>query len=1216
MKISIHFRHSLRRLTIRAQPLAHAVAMAIAIYSGNTLAQTVNFPPVPLSTATAVPANLLYIHDDSNSMYWSFMPDEIHWQSPGTPNGYDFVFYSVPFEFYRSPDFNKMYYNPAVRYVPPPAPPGVTVIGADGQPVTDGTLGNAQFSNAWYNGYDLETRNQAASYISYTNPTPSPGTTPNVAGVPGTKGTVYRRVNLGTSFIQTDYSSMIFGKGYPAPNSNYRGYPIQGVRQGSYSAYGSTTNSCYWTHWYDGLCGAGEFLPMNPEPAHYYRCQPSAWSSYPNPAVGPFNTGKCEKFIITSEAEKQNFANWYSYYRTRNYASKAGIGRAFEKLDPNVRLGWGLINKKNFALIDGKNVNTVIQGVRTFDQARKKQFLEWLYKVQPASMNNPPVFISTLASTEKDAGGTPLRRALDSAGQYFDRQTLPNSLGPWADNPASSTTVPTAEKAAACRKSFTILMTDGYWNSAAAATPGIVNVNVDGNAPNPFRDSYANTLADISWYYWSKKLVPATIPSKVPKTPVPGTPSKFRDDAEYQHMTTFTIGLGVAGKIDKDKAFRAIHDPSAGSITWPNPLLDNAASEKIDDLLHAAVNGHGDFFSASNPEEFVTGMSNIINAVNSAQKLSSGNLDSDASQVSTDTHIFRTYFRPGDWSGELQKLATVARKESWTNVEVWRASEQMPSPAARKIYTRNSNNSGTPFIWNDLDSTLQSALRGPSQSLDGHKVLEYIRGSNANEGPASNQFRFRYRFAHNRAPLGASPNNSPVFVKYGNNKTSIFLGADDGMLHAFDGASGAEQFAYIPSALVPKLAGLTNEYGSYVDGNALVTTPAQTPNHYLLVGALGRGGKGLYGLDVTNPTAFHGDNVKWELNSPQICPDPDSGSTYLGNVIGSLAYANINGKPSVVFGNGYNSCSDKAALGIVNIVDGSANFIKASDELNNGLAAPRIFENTTTHGVSAYAGDLHGKMWKFGLIPLLGTSTKIFETGTSNQPITAPPLAMLLNTDSEAKKTYVYFGTGRYLSASDKTTTAQQSLYGVLDANASAPSLDELERRTLALSTEIPGTKTTAKLPSNINMDDKKGWYIPLTEKGERVVHAPVSFRGLIIFTTIIPPIDGDGLDPCSIKKGSGWLYSINPKTGDTVPITFTDLVTGAEVHSNIQIGAPGLLDGMPGQAIVIGDNEIILCGPDSDNCMHLEGRNNDPPPEDETNTLPKGRISWREIVN
>lgn len=1204
MKKTTVTRHLTKKTMVRAQPLAYAAAISIALCSAHALAVTVDFPPVPLTVSTAVPPNLLYIHDDSNSMHFSYMPDELHLQAPtGASN--------VPPQFLMSPDFNKMYYHPDFKYPPPPAPQGVTIRDADNNLVTDGTLGNAKFTHAWFNGYDIETRNSSTPYVTV-------GT--------GDPRSVDRRINLATSFLPTDFWSKVYGY-------NNRTYGPLNYLKGLFQ-YSSRGNN-YWT-FNEFLYGIDE-ISLNgsgDRKYYYYRCPESAWGGFPNllrPA-SDYKISLCTGHTLSTEEEKQNFANWYAYYRTRNYASKAGAGRAFAQLDGSVRIGWGLINKRSYRAVDGgQSVSTIMEGVRPYDAARKKTFLEWLYKIQPGGMTNPPVFVSQLSVGENDTGATPLRRALDSAGRYYDRSGFPNSLGPWADDPVRPRGV-AQEKAAACRKSFTLLMTDGYWNGAAADT---ARGNQDGSGNYPFRDSYGDTLADIAWYFWNRKLVPNSVSNKVPKTTAPGMQgtTNYRDGADWPHMTTFTIGLGMSANSnpndpcrDKDRMFRAIYDSASnGGCAWPNPNVNEV--NKLPDLLHAGVNGHGDFFSASNPDEFVRGMASIINAVNSGQKVSSANIDTNSEQelsAEIDAYVYKTSFKPDDWQGDL--IAQGINSETGLKDEIWHASEEMPTPASRKIFTRNSSNHGVRFAWNQLDRSLQNALEGPAKLLDGQKVLNYIRGNAENEGNERGEFRPRFRAAANRAPLGDSPHNTPTFVQYGADST-IFLGANDGMIHAFDASTGKEQFAYIPSALIPKLYELTNGHAFYVDGEVMVTktpvqvTPSLTEDRFMLTGALGRGGKGLYGLDVSAPNSFQDNDVKWELNGRQTCSgSSNDAEDYIGYVIGALHPAAFAGKTHAVFGNGYNSCNDKAALGIVDAANGDATFIEASDGTGNGLAAPALHEDPDTHGLSAYAGDLRGNMWKFGLNPFSGTSARLFNPGSvTTQPITAQPTAASLETTGGAnKKTFVYFGTGRYLTISDKSTTTPQNIYALIDDGSSTPiTLSDLAQRVFVdtATVGIAGTKSIVPLPGNTNLDSKQGWYLPLTDQGERVIHYPLiietPFGTVAFFTTIIPPVGGD---PCG-SKGSGWAYAVNAETGGTLDFVFLDInndgkldegdMVDGKVPAGYKIGE--LLYGMPGQSKMV-NGGVQTCG-EGGNCVWH-------PSPDKPGGSAKGRISWREITD
>src|SRR5699024_6486942 len=138
------------------------------------------------------------------------------------------------------------------------------------------------------------------------------------------------------------------------------------------------------------------------------------------------------------------FANWYSYYRTRAFTARAAIGRAFSTLPDQFRLGWGRINKSSGS-VDGVNVRAVQQGVRQMDSGHREDYYDWLYATEPS-------------------GGTPSRTALKAAGQYFD-----NNDTPWRSDPEDNNS-----EILACRQTFTILMSDGFWNGA---NPSVGNVD-------------------------------------------------------------------------------------------------------------------------------------------------------------------------------------------------------------------------------------------------------------------------------------------------------------------------------------------------------------------------------------------------------------------------------------------------------------------------------------------------------------------------------------------------------------------------------------------------------------------------------------------------------------------------------------------------------------------------------------------------------------------
>ncbi len=115
--------------------------------------------------------------------------------------------------------------------------------------------------------------------------------------------------------------------------------------------------------------------------------------------------------------------------------------------------------------------------------------------------------------------------------------------------------------------------------------------------------------------------------------------------------------------------------------------------------------------------------------------------------------------------------------------------------------------------------------------------------------------------------------------------TALFVGSNDGMLHAFNAANGNELFGYIPSWLGPKLSALTTTgynvsgHQSYMDGSPVVGE-AKVGNDWktVLVSGTGGGGQGVFALDVTNPAAFDASKVLWEFT--------DRDDADLGNVVG------------------------------------------------------------------------------------------------------------------------------------------------------------------------------------------------------------------------------------------------------------------------------------------------------------------------------------------
>ncbi len=907
--------------------------------------------------------------------------------------------------------------------------------------------------------------------------------------------------------------------------------------------------------------------------------------------TGSITNDSCYVKITVTAAQQQNFANWYSYYRSREMTSKAGISRAFAQLGEGARLGYGRINKGTNSNIDGKSVTTVIRGVREFrdspdnsSEQYRKDFFDWLFNLN-------------------SSGSTPLRRALDAAGRYYENDA---DNGPWSERPGGTRE---NNNILSCRKSFTILMTDGYWNSAEAATAN-ARLNNDGGKENPFSDTHSNTLADVAMYYWDRDLLP-DIANKVPAT--------TRNPATWQHMATYTISLGFeptgikSGNADltsdvRNTVFAAIDNPSAPTITWPSP--SNDSTNNIADLLHAAVNGRGDFFSAGNPEEFAAAMQETLASI-SDQVGAIAPLGQSSSSSTADTMLYQAKFDTSDWSGWLAATEFDPVTGALKANTAWTSS----LPSTRNILTYNTTtSSGALFQWANIGNA-QKALLGSDANLDAQGVLNWVRGNQDQEKP-NGPFRKR----KSTGLIGDIVNSKPLYVGSRNDgyarangipltersayqtrlssdsfrkrQRTVYVGANDGMLHAFntgtyaddgDGifepsedfnkGNGVETFAYVPASVYANLPALAHpdypeQHRYFVDGTP-VAGDAWIGNAWktVLVGSTGAGGRGYFALDIENPTSMNASKVLWEFTHNE-----------LGLAIGQATIARVgdagNGRWVAIFGNGYNSNSHRARLFIVDLSDGT--LLKAIDtgvgsvNQSNGLASPQVVDtNLDGNADLVYAGDYRGNLWKFDLSTNDPSNWKVAfggkplftakDSAGNTQPITAQPT---VRRHPSKGGLVVYFGTGKLMLVGDQGDMSEQALYGIFDLCGNSSSNDcatanvdtGVTRAQRVLKSELleqkiyqqdiynfrdqdsdddEGREEYRLITQNALTSNHRGFFITLkppsnAAEGERVIGAAsVAFSDRVIFTTMLP-----NDDPCEQGAADGWIIEIDPFSG------------------------------------------------------------------------------------
>lgn len=873
--------------------------------------------------------------------------------------------------------------------------------------------------------------------------------------------------------------------------------------------------------------------------------------------------GQCRRVRDLSTTERTNYANWFSYYRKREYVAK----RALTQLVANSTARVGLTTLHNH-----NNVRTQVQDIDDIT-----------LPVNMTARANKTALLNNISRIDSN-NGTPLRSALNNAGQYFESG---NGWGPSPILPAAN--------GGTCQQNFTVMMSDGYWNNDETATlPG--DTDSDNNTAwdgGSYADGVTRTLADIAMHYYERDLRPTYTDAVRP-----ANPGVNPDANPAQHMVTFAVAFGVNGTLTADPV------STTAPFAWPAPPNAGNDSRTIDDMRHAAWNGRGQFMNASSPQELIDSLGRAISDID-ARSGTSAAVSFNSTSLQTNSLVFQAKFDSTQWSGNLEAFP-IAADGSIASNPAWRVAGDTVLAASgldqrnytlRSFYTHNGT-AGVTLDWANLTTAQKDDLkRNPGGSVandaTGMARLGYIKGDRTCEQgqPASvtcttyndGTNTFNSKIFRNRASrLADIVHSSPVFVgkpntPYPDNieatpystfvngaaasrRKMVYVGSNGGMLHAFDADNnGTELFAYVPSTLFSTAANrglhyLTDPAYShtwYVDLSATAADVYVGGNwKTYLVGGLRGGGKGVFALDVTNPSSFGTADVRWEFTHSD-----------LGYTFSDIRVAKMNnGKWAAIFGNGYNndpSGNGRAKLFILyldgsnlstpKIIDTGAGSMVNSNCADlasdcNGLSSPAIADLNGDGTVDRiYAGDLHGNLWAFDVssnnpaswdkaytAPLMKACTSGTCTLGNRQPITArPALARhkTMRVNSTQPNLMVYFGTGQYLANSDQTSTLQQTMYGVWDGGANDLDRTALTPQTISLAT-VGSIPVRILSDNDVNYPTSKGWYIDLPTSKERMVTNPIALGDLVFFNTMIPSEEVCGYG------GSGWLMAVDQLNG------------------------------------------------------------------------------------
>lgn len=646
----------------------------------------------------------------------------------------------------------------------------------------------------------------------------------------------------------------------------------------------------------------------------------------------------------------------------------------------------------------------------------------------------------------------------------------------------------------------------------------------------------------------------------------------------------------------------------------------------------------------------------IVNTSNTAPAISS-------SQLRSGELKYVAQFDPTDGRGEIWAYELLTNGQFATTA-TWGAHAALTSAnwnTGRKIITNNGA-TGVAFRWDAIGSAKQALLKGTGTDAFGESMLNWLRGD------ASDNNNFRKR--PTTSVMGAIVNSTPTvqqrpaadmrgteFAGYGafvntwrNRKTILWVGAGDGMLHGFEASKtggGAPLLSYVPEPVFSRLPNWAATSGervqSFVDGSPLAADVkvGSTWRTYLF-SSLGRGGKGLFALDVTDPSTFTEANAaslfKWQFT------EADDASGDLGHMVNDPTISRVseqagnvakmkNGKFALLMGNGYFSTNGSAALYIL-FVDGptsgtwtaGTHYIKlvANTGTGNGLSTP-TWVDTDGDGVAdaVYAGDLKGNVWKFDVSSATPGNWRVAFGGRPlyvAKDINGKSLPITSGLETRAHPQggrMITFASGRALLAGEfKGVTEKHGIYGVWEKpaflTAADGDLDSLLPRGLTAMTSREfvsvGTDGSRVITgSAMDWSTQAGWYLPYPAADEMTLANPARLLQVLVVTSMASPApkaNASDPDPC-FQSPRAWLNIVDPVTG----------LTSKSVLGTVTVTINGNLVTLPLGSKPIKDIKFTFgsdktCSSDKD-CARAVGATSD---VQLVGGQDRGRTQWREI--
>lgn len=562
------------------------------------------------------------------------------------------------------------------------------------------------------------------------------------------------------------------------------------------------------------------------------------------------------------------------------------------------------------------------------------------------------------------------------------------------------------------------------------------------------------------------------------------------------------------------------------------------------------------------------------------------------------------------------------------NTALGGVANKLPSYVSRKIYTYVGSSPATPvdltgsaYLLNTVNSNVTSALLGAADTTERAQLINWIRGLNDDATP--------------RKEIGDPLHSVPRLVTYkcteftdtslttcktGKEDQTAFLGTNEGLVHAFNTNDGTEQMAYMPEALLgnikhlklneestsinPRKYGMDNTVSVWVNdvNKNGVVYGGRDPNLSTQVGqvnggglntgefvyayaTMGRGGRNLYSLDVTDVNA---PKLRWFI-TPNTPGFSRLGQTWSTPVVTKI---DINGTqtPIIIFTGGYDETQDNVsildkdnqgnartedqygnAIYIVNAVtgaliwSGSSEVANASAQAHQNLSKMRYSMPSSVRAIDInrdgladqfFVGDMGGQLWRFFINNGNAASSLISPadsaSGSTADGVIASVIPAITGGESDAQLksnlrrfynapdivlTSVYGGKtlainiGSGYRGHPLDTGADDRFYSfrtpIIDTNASHTILTEAEMYDTTLNLIQEGSAAQQAAAAAAFSKSEGGWYIRLENDGEKVLAEASTISGMVFFNTY-EPSNGSANNSCRAVQGTGRAYAVN----------------------------------------------------------------------------------------